>query len=65
MPHTNAHLISEKRYMMPTFLGIPLKFSGKVAFVMNARITARLTGIPKLLTMKFEEIKAKVTVKPT
>ena len=63
-PFTRGHMISEKRYMVPTLLGIPLKYSSKTAVVAKGYMAANLTGIPKLITSKFEQIKAKVTFKP-
>jgi hypothetical protein len=65
MPFTRGHLISEKQYMIPTLLGIPLKYSGKTAAIVKGYMAANVTGIPKLITTKFEEIKAKIIVKPT
>lgn len=60
-----AYMASEKRYMVPTLVGIPLKYSGKVAPVVKARVVANVTGVPKLITSKFEEIKAKIIIKQT
>ncbi|CAB3998740.1 vitellogenin B [Paramuricea clavata] len=65
MPFTRAHLLSEKRYMIPTFVGFALKYSAKVAVVVKGRMGATLTGVPQLITSKFEKIVAKITVKPT
>ena len=63
-PFTRGHMISEKRYMVPTLLGIPLKYSSKTAVIVKGYMAANVTGIPKLITSKFEEIKARVAVKP-
>ena len=65
LPFTRAHLLSEKRYMIPTLVGIPLKYSAKVAVVVKGRMGATLTGVPQLITSKFEKIVAKITFKPT
>jgi hypothetical protein len=51
--------------MIPTLVGIPLKYSAKVAVVVKGRMGATLTGVPQLITSKFEKIVAKITFKPT
>ena len=58
-------MVSEKRYMIPTLAGIPLKFSSKLAAVVKGRLGAEVTGVPKLITSNFEKIEAKIAVKPT
>lgn len=58
-------MVSEKRYMIPTLIGIPFKYSGKVAVVVKGEMAAHVTGQPKIMTSKFEELQATVKVKPT
>ncbi|XP_028396275.1 vitellogenin-2-like [Dendronephthya gigantea] len=61
MPFIRAHMVSEKRYIVPTLVGIPLKYSAKVAAVIKTRVVANVTGT----IAKLEDIKARVIIKPT
>lgn len=59
-----AHLLSETRYMIPTFTGIPLKISSKVSAAVKGRVMVDIKAQPELINSKFENLESTVIVKP-
>ena len=59
-----AHLLSEIRYMIPTFMGIALKISSKVTAAVKGRVMLDIKAEPELINSKFENVESTVIVKP-
>lgn len=59
-----AQILSETRYMIPTFMGIPLKVSNKVTAAVKGRIMLDIKAEPQLINSKFESVKSTILVKP-